>query len=77
MQMNITAIILAKKESKRLPNKNILKIHDKTLVEYSIDSALNSKYINKIVVSSDSNIIKQIVNRYRKNVERVALGGKS
>jgi len=53
----IVAVIPAKKESKRLPNKNMLKIKDKSLVELSIDYAKKNKKIKKIIVSTNSDLI--------------------
>lgn len=58
--MKILVIIPAKTDSTRLPKKNILKIGDKTLVEYSIDYAKESKYNPDIVVSSESDIVKAL-----------------
>lgn len=58
--MKILAIIPAKTDSTRLPKKNIRKIGDKTLVEYSIDYAKDSKYNPDIVVSSESEEVKDI-----------------
>ena len=58
--MKILAIIPAKTDSTRLPKKNIRKIGDKTLVEYSIDYAKDSKYDPDIVVSSESDEVKDI-----------------
>ena len=58
--MKILTIIPAKTDSTRLPKKNIRKIGDKTLVEYSIDYAKASKYKPDIVVSSESEEVKDI-----------------
>lgn len=55
--MNILVIIPAKTDSTRLPKKNIQKIKDKTLVEYSIDYAKQSKYNPYIIVSSEDKIV--------------------
>jgi CMP-N,N'-diacetyllegionaminic acid synthase len=58
------AIIPARCGSKRLPNKNILNLAGKPLIEWSIDAALKSKYIDKVVVSSDDeNILKIAKNK--------------
>jgi CMP-N-acetylneuraminic acid synthetase len=46
--------ILAKRRSKRLPNKNRLKLNDKTLVIYPIEVALKSGLFKTVIVSSDS-----------------------
>lgn len=54
------AIIPARKDSKRLKNKNILNFLGKPLIYYSIKNALKSKYISKVIVSTDSKKIKKI-----------------
>jgi len=52
--MKILTIIPAKTDSTRLPKKNLQKIKGKTLIEYSIDYAKQSKYNPEIIVSSES-----------------------
>ena len=56
----ILAIIPARGGSKGLKNKNILKLKEKPIIKYTIDQAKNSKFINKIAVSTDSNKIQKI-----------------
>ena len=58
--MNILAIIPARGGSKRLPSKNILKLGDSPLITHTINSTKNSKYVNKIFVSTDSKKIAKI-----------------
>jgi len=58
------AIIPARGGSKRLPKKNILNLTGKPLISWSIEAALKSKYIDKIIVSSDDDEILQIANKY-------------
>jgi len=58
--MKILTIIPAKTDSTRLPKKNIQKIKGKTLVEYSIDYAKQSKYDPTIIVSSESDEVLKI-----------------
>ena len=58
--MKILTIIPAKTDSTRLPKKNIQKIKGKTLVEYSIDYAKQSKYNPKIIVSSEDEAVWNI-----------------
>ena len=50
----ILAIIPARGGSKSLKNKNIIDLLGKPLISYSINCALNSKYISRIIVSTDS-----------------------
>jgi CMP-N-acetylneuraminic acid synthetase len=54
------AIIPARGGSKRLPRKNVLDLKGKPLIAYSIEAALNSKYIDKVVVSSDDSEILEV-----------------
>ena len=58
--MKILAIIPSKTDSTRLPKKNIQKIKGKTLVEYSIDYAKQSKYNPEIIISSESDEVLKI-----------------
>ena len=57
------AIIPAKGTSIRLPKKNLQLIKDKTLIEHSIDYAKNSKYIKEIIVSTDSDKVREIAKK--------------
>lgn len=51
--MKILGLIPARGGSKGVPKKNIKLLGKKPLLEYTIDSAKNSKYITQIVVSTD------------------------
>jgi len=61
------AIIPARGGSKRLKNKNILPLSEKPLIAYSIEAGLQSKYIDKVVVSSDSSDILEVAQKYGAN----------
>lgn len=54
------AIIPARGGSKRLPRKNILDLAGKPLIAWSIEAGLQSKYIDKVVVTSDDEEILNI-----------------
>lgn len=58
------AIIPARGGSKRLPRKNVLDLCDKPLIAYTIEAALKSKYINKVIVSSDDEEILNISKKF-------------
>ena len=58
------AIIPARSGSKSIPNKNIMSICGKPLIAYTIDAGKKSKYIDEIIVSTDSEIIKVIAQQY-------------
>ena len=61
--MKLLIIIPAKLDSKRLEKKNIQLINNKTLVEHSIDYAKASSHKKEIIISSESNIVKDIALR--------------
>jgi len=57
--MNILSIIPARGGSKEIPMKNIVKLNNKPLLFYSINSSLNSKYISRTIVSTDNEKIAE------------------
>ncbi|MDY0328082.1 MAG: acylneuraminate cytidylyltransferase family protein [Arcobacteraceae bacterium] len=58
------AIIPARGGSKRLPRKNVLALSGKPLIAWSIEAGINSKYIDKVVVTSDDDEILNISKKY-------------
>ena len=63
----IIAIIPARGGSKGLPKKNVKEIMGKPLIAWTIEQALASKYLDKIVVSTDNEEIKlKIINAINK-----------
>ena len=58
------AIIPAKGYSKRISNKNLRLINNKPLIYYSIKSALKSKLIKRVIVSTDSVKIANLSIKY-------------
>ncbi len=62
--MSFIALIPARSGSKGVVNKNIRLINGKELIYWSIKSALNSKFIKKVIVSTDSNKIAKIARSY-------------
>lgn len=63
-EQNILAIIPARGGSKRVPGKNIKYLGDKPLLAYSIEHAKQSKHINKVIVSTDSQEIADVALEY-------------
>ena len=63
--MNVLAIIPAREGSKRVPHKNFRPFADTTLMDLAINQALESKFINKIVVNSDAAQVKEIASKYK------------
>ncbi len=58
------AIVPARSGSKGLPNKNVLYCAGKPLIAWTIDAASKSKYIDCVLVSTDSESIANIARRY-------------
>ena len=65
--MKILAVIPARAGSKGIPNKNIRIINGRPLIYYSIENAVNSKYITDIIVTTDSEEIKLIAKQMKVN----------
>jgi CMP-N,N'-diacetyllegionaminic acid synthase len=65
MNKTFLAIIPARGGSKRLPRKNLLDLCGKPLIAWSIEAALKSKYISKVIVSSDDEEILNIAKEYK------------
>jgi len=53
-------VIPAREGSKRIPGKNIKELCGKPLIQWSIDSGNKSKYIDRLIVSTDSHKIAKI-----------------
>lgn len=58
------AIIPARGGSKRIPRKNIKNFHGKPIIAYTIESAINSKLFDEIMVSTDDKEIAEIAKKY-------------
>ena len=58
--MKIIAIIPAKDNSKRIKNKNLLKINNKPILEINYNKLKKTKIFDKIILSSESNRIQKL-----------------
>lgn len=66
--MKSIAIITARGGSKRIPKKNIKDFCGKPIIAYSIEAAIKSELFDEVMVSTDSEEIKEIAERYGANV---------
>ena len=64
-QEKTICIIPARKNSKRIKNKNLLKIKGETLIDICIKLSIKSNLFEKIILSSDSNKILNIGKKYK------------
>lgn len=62
--MNIIGIIPARGGSKSIPRKNIRLLAGKPLIAWTIEEAKKSKYINRLIVSTDDPEIAEISRSY-------------
>ncbi len=67
--MNILGIIPARGGSKGLKDKNIREVAGKPLIGYTIEAALKSKLLDKVVVSTDSQKIAAVVRKLYSQVQ--------
>ena len=59
----IPAILIGRGGSVGLPNKNILPILSRPLMSYPLLAAKNSKYVDKVFVSTDSQEIMNVAKK--------------
>lgn len=64
MEKEVKAIIPARAGSKGIPNKNIMDFCGKPLIAWSIEQAMQSKYIEGVYVSTDGEEIAEISKKY-------------
>lgn len=63
-ELDILALIPARGGSKGVPNKNIRDVAGKPLIAYSIETAEQSGYIDRAIVSTDSEEIAAVAREY-------------
>ncbi len=62
--VKILGIIPARGGSKGIPGKNIIEVAGQPLIAYTINAARRSRYLDKVVVSSDDDKILSISSQY-------------
>ncbi|MEW6202622.1 MAG: acylneuraminate cytidylyltransferase family protein [bacterium] len=60
--MKVLCVIPARGGSKRFPGKNLMPISGKPVISYTIQHALNAKFVDRIVVSTDSDEIAEVAH---------------
>lgn len=64
----VYGLITARGGSKGIPHKNIYPLNDKPLIAYTIEPALRSKYIDRLVVSTDDEAIADVAKKFKAEV---------
>lgn len=67
MIINFLALIPARKGSKRIKGKNLVKLAGKPLIQYTIESSKNSKRVDKILLSSNDPKILKLGKKFSLN----------
>jgi CMP-N,N'-diacetyllegionaminic acid synthase len=62
--MRVLTVVPARSGSKGLPGKNIKTLIDKPLLAWSVQQGLASKYVDEVIVSTDSEEIAEIAKQY-------------
>ena len=62
------AIIPARIGSRRVKFKNIVNFRKKPLISWTIEAAIKSRIFHKIFISTDSDIIKSKLTKYKKKI---------
>lgn len=60
----ILAVIPARKGSKRIKNKNLIKINNKRLIDFTLDNLKKSKLVDYCLLSSDSKATLKLARKY-------------
>jgi CMP-N-acetylneuraminic acid synthetase len=68
MNKKILGLIPARGGSKGIPNKNIIDLNGKPLINYSINAAKESDFLTKLIVSTDSKEIADIAQLAGANI---------
>lgn len=72
--MKITAIIPIKHKSTRVPGKNFRNMNGKPLFYYIIKTLLNVKYINDIVIDTNSKVIfEKVPELFKDHLHRITI----
>jgi CMP-N,N'-diacetyllegionaminic acid synthase len=62
--VKIIGLITARGGSKGIPHKNILNLAGKPLIAWTINAALESNQLSRLIISTDDNEIKKIAEQY-------------
>jgi N-acylneuraminate cytidylyltransferase/CMP-N,N'-diacetyllegionaminic acid synthase len=64
MENEVLVVIPARGGSVRVPKKNIKILHGKPLIAYAIEAAKNAKTVDRIIVSTDADDIKDVAIKF-------------
>lgn len=62
--LKVTALVPMKGNSERVPNKNIRALNGKPVCHWILESLSRSKYVDEVIINTDSPKIKEIVSEF-------------
>ena len=75
--MSNLAIIPARSGSKGIKDKNIYLLNGKPLLAYTIENTLHSRYVDEVMVSTDSTVYASVAKEYGAQVPFLRIAGTS
>jgi N-acylneuraminate cytidylyltransferase len=60
---SVLGLIAARGGSKGIPGKNIVPVHGRPLIQWSVDAARGSRYIDRLILSSDDPAIMEVARQ--------------
>jgi len=69
--MTFAAIVTARKNSRRLPNKNVMDLGGKSLISWTLEFALAQHEISKIIVSTDDHRVINVCREFGIEVSKL------
>lgn len=69
--MNIIGVIPARGGSKQIKKKNLKQLNGKPLIFYSIQAAMDSKYLSEVIVSTDDKEISETAGKFGINMNHL------
>lgn len=64
MALKIVALLPMKSNSERVPNKNLKDFCGRPLYHITLETLLSSKYISKVIINTDSSVIKEDAKKH-------------
>ena len=62
--MKVIGVIPARYGSTRLTGKPLIKVHNKTLIQLTYETILNSKLFDSILITTESQLVKNVVSQF-------------
>lgn len=68
LMIEYLGIIPARKNSKGIKNKHLLKIKEKRVIEYTFENSKNSRILDRTILTTDDNRLFKLANKHRVNI---------